>query len=92
LIGFGRPAIANARNETRMPADRPARVRVMRRIGWSMRASEPNCILRFIILLSVFNRRRLAGFYSQPPAVADPFRIILVCDRSASKNPPRSCW
>jgi hypothetical protein len=40
LIGFGRPAIANARNETRMPGDRYTRVRVMRRIGWSKRVSQ----------------------------------------------------
>jgi hypothetical protein len=34
----------------------------MRRIGGSKRVSQPNCILSFIIFLSVFNRRRLAGF------------------------------
>ena len=35
----------------------------------------------------------LAGrlFYHQPPAVVDPFRVILVCDRNVSKNSARSC-
>jgi hypothetical protein len=33
-IGYGRPAIANVRNEARMPGNHRARVRVMRRIGW----------------------------------------------------------
>ena len=70
MIGFGRPAIANVRDETRMPGDRCARVRVMRRIGWSKGVSEPNCILSFIIFLSVFNHRRRAVFYNQPLAVA----------------------
>jgi hypothetical protein len=75
LIGFDRPAIANARNETRMPGDHCTRVRVMLRIGWSKWISEPNCILSFIIFLSVINHRRRAAFYKQPPAVVGPFRV-----------------
>jgi hypothetical protein len=49
VIGFGRPAMANARNESRLPGDHCTRGRVMRRIGWSKRFSQPNCILSFIV-------------------------------------------
>jgi hypothetical protein len=62
LIGYGRPAIANVRNEARMPGNHRARVRVMCRIGWPKRISQPNCTLSFIIFLSIFNHRRRAAF------------------------------
>ena len=91
MIGFGRPAIANARNETRMPGDHCARVRVVCRIGWSKRVSRLKCTLSVIIFISVFNRRRQAAFYNQPFAVVNLFRVILVCDSNASENSPRSC-
>jgi len=91
LIGFGRPAIANARNKILMFGDHCTWVRVMHRMGWSKRISRSNCTLSFIIFLSVLTVAGWPAFYHQPPAVVDPFRVILVCDRSASKNSPRSC-
>jgi hypothetical protein len=51
LIGFDRPPIANVRGNTRMPGDHCARVRVMRRIGWSKRVSRPNCTLSFVVFV-----------------------------------------
>jgi hypothetical protein len=42
LIGFGRAAMVNARNEARMPGSHRAWVRVRLRTGWPKRISQPN--------------------------------------------------
>ncbi len=66
LIGFDRSAVPNARNEARMPGDHCTRDRAIRQMGWSKRVSQPNCIISFIIFLSLFDRRWLAGAAAPP--------------------------
>jgi len=77
-MGFGHPAISISHNKTRKPGDHCARIRGMRRIGWSKRVSAPNCTLSVIIFIFVIKHHRRAAFYKPPPAVVCPFRVVFV--------------
>jgi hypothetical protein len=88
LPSFGRSANASERRECRVPNNNCVQVRMLCRVGTSKRVSLENFMFNFIMFLSIFSRRRTAGFLTV--GVVDSFTDILLRAGSASKDSVRS--